>query len=226
VGKYDPLRYHLALVPADVGELIMSFAEVEALVGALPTSARTHPAWWADDSKAWNAAGWRVKSVDQGVGHVVFKRSSADGSVLPVKQQPTSERLTGPLADPRLPQGPLSELSEVGLTKDELSEIALLEDDPSAPELVASWFDSKRQVALTAAGACAAGAVAAFIGDATIVATAHGIFSGNAEIGAVASLTALVAGCGVATSYYFNKVRKIANKSLRVQHILNKRRPS
>ena len=118
----------------------------------------------------------------------------------------------------------LSELIAVGLTIDELEHIALLEDDPNSPALIGGWFDSKRQVALTIAGSYLAAAIAAFIGDVTIVGTVHGIFSGAIEEGALASLTALTAGCGVAASYYLTKVRRIASRSLQVQHILGQRR--
>jgi hypothetical protein len=62
----------------------MTFAEVEALVGPLPSSARTHRAWWANDSKvqalAWRAAGWQVSSVNQLADHVVFARSARGGT--------------------------------------------------------------------------------------------------------------------------------------------------
>ena len=114
----------------------------------------------------------------------------------------------------------LSELSTVGLTMDELKHIALLENDANSPELIGAWLDSERQVSLTMAGGCLGAAIAAFIGDATIVGTMSGIFSSAAEVGAVASLTALTVGCGAAASYYLTKVRRIASKSLRVQHIL------
>lgn len=44
-GKYAPLREFLAR--ADT-EAQMTFAEVEALVGRLPDSARRHRAWWSN----------------------------------------------------------------------------------------------------------------------------------------------------------------------------------
>jgi hypothetical protein len=76
MGKYDPLRDYLARRSGD--EVKMAFADVERLVGTLPTSARNHRAWWADDSKvearAWRAAGWRVQSVNQTTEFVVFAR--------------------------------------------------------------------------------------------------------------------------------------------------------
>lgn len=78
MGKYDPLRDYLAGKAGS--EVRMRFAEVEELVGPLPDSARIHRAWWANDSKveaqAWRAAGWRVASVDQSSGLVVFVRST------------------------------------------------------------------------------------------------------------------------------------------------------
>jgi hypothetical protein len=81
MAKYDPLRDHLAGRAGT--EVRMSFDEVEELVGLLPPSARTHRAWWANDSKvealAWRAAGWRVESVDQSRGMVLFVRSTDNG---------------------------------------------------------------------------------------------------------------------------------------------------
>jgi hypothetical protein len=76
VGKYDPLRDYLAEQGGN--EVQMTFAEVERLVGTLPDSARTHRAWWANDSKvealAWRTAGWRVHAVNQAAEFVVFAR--------------------------------------------------------------------------------------------------------------------------------------------------------
>jgi hypothetical protein len=59
----------------------MSFAEVEALVGSLPLSAKARDAWWTSttgaEAKAWTTAGWSVRSVDFSSESVVFvhKRS-------------------------------------------------------------------------------------------------------------------------------------------------------
>jgi hypothetical protein len=76
VAKYDGLRDFLAAQVVEVGEVSMTFPEVAQLVGPLPESATKHRAWWANDSKvqarAWRSAGWRVDSVDQGAGRVVF----------------------------------------------------------------------------------------------------------------------------------------------------------
>jgi hypothetical protein len=81
VTKYDPLRDFLDGQRAEVVEVRMTFGEVAELVGPLPESATKHRAWWANDSKvqaqAWRTAGWRVNSVDQGAGWVVFSRDHA-----------------------------------------------------------------------------------------------------------------------------------------------------
>jgi hypothetical protein len=58
----------------------MSFAEIEALVGTLPSSARTWRAWWANDRShveakhGWLAAGWKVESVDLNGQTVTFHK--------------------------------------------------------------------------------------------------------------------------------------------------------
>jgi hypothetical protein len=56
----------------------MTFAELEAIVGPLPSSARTRREWWVNGStagaKAWRTAGWSVRSVDLAAALVVFAR--------------------------------------------------------------------------------------------------------------------------------------------------------
>jgi len=79
VGKYDPLREYLA--GQGGAEVPMTFDEVERLVGPLPSSARVHRAWWANDSEvealAWRTAGWHVRSVNLAAEYVVFARGAA-----------------------------------------------------------------------------------------------------------------------------------------------------
>lgn len=99
MGKYDPLRDYLAAAAGT--EVTMSFGELEELVGALPASARIHRAWWGNndanvEARAWMAAGWHVRSVNQAAGRVVFTRSDARRSVTGVQAahggpQPSSE---------------------------------------------------------------------------------------------------------------------------------------
>jgi hypothetical protein len=80
-GKYGPLREHLSRTTGT--RVQMTFKTMEDLVGRLPDSAYRHRAWWGNndataEAKAWLDAGWRVESVDQAVGEVVFTRA-ADG---------------------------------------------------------------------------------------------------------------------------------------------------
>ena len=78
-GKYGPLREHLS--GASGTRIRMTFTAVEDLVGHLPESAYRHRAWWGNndgtaEAKAWLDAGWRVESVDQAAGEVVFTRAA------------------------------------------------------------------------------------------------------------------------------------------------------
>ena len=80
--KYEPLRSYLVGCAGD--EELMTFGEMERLVGPLPYSAREYRAWWGNDNKsqalAWRAAGWHVASVDQASGWVVFARGAKGGT--------------------------------------------------------------------------------------------------------------------------------------------------
>jgi hypothetical protein len=97
-GKYGLLRDHLEGEPGS--RAYMSFAEIENLAGRLPDSARLHRAWWSNgsgsgtQSRAWREAGWRVDSVDQAAGQVIFARGSTDHARRPAAGQP------GPYIDP------------------------------------------------------------------------------------------------------------------------------
>jgi hypothetical protein len=76
--KYEPLRQWLKS-ESSRGEITMSFADVERLIGAvLPSSAFRHQAWWANDAthvqaEAWMSAGWLVDAVDQRARRVRFR---------------------------------------------------------------------------------------------------------------------------------------------------------
>ncbi len=86
MAKYDPLASHLERVPMDQLTLVMTFAEVAAMVGGLPPSAYRIRQWWANDSKvesrAWRSAGWHVdaKGVDLNAQTVRFARGKVGGS--------------------------------------------------------------------------------------------------------------------------------------------------
>lgn len=78
MAKYDPLRNHL--VNSGQREVVMSFEELSNLVGVIPKSAKTHRAWWANESdgrhvqaQAWIGAGYEVIEVEQGE-RVAFRK--------------------------------------------------------------------------------------------------------------------------------------------------------
>lgn len=65
MSKYAALKRHLEAQPGPSCE--MTFDEVAEIVGGLPSSARTHSAWWSNEvegqhvqAHAWMDAGWRV----------------------------------------------------------------------------------------------------------------------------------------------------------------------
>lgn len=83
--KYEPLALHLWAMSREIGEVTLSFADIERILGArLPESAMVHRAWWGNqkDSKsrahahAWLSAGFVVDAVsqDRRNGFVRFKR--------------------------------------------------------------------------------------------------------------------------------------------------------
>src|SRR3990170_4697463 len=67
MGKYDPLRRYLESQRSE--QLVVSFEEIERLVGPLPRSALGHRARWANsrshsNAVAWLDAGWELSHVD------------------------------------------------------------------------------------------------------------------------------------------------------------------
>lgn len=81
MAKYDTFHNRLRNEPRDVTSLRLTFDEIGELVGGLPPSAWDHQAWWGNNdasvqARAWLHAGWRVDSVNQTAGWVVFKRVS------------------------------------------------------------------------------------------------------------------------------------------------------
>lgn len=70
-SRYAPLAAYLHKQQSLTETITLTFAEIEKLIdGALPTSARSHRSWWANDSQShiqsqeWLDAGWRVSSVN------------------------------------------------------------------------------------------------------------------------------------------------------------------
>lgn len=78
--KYGALTRYLAGLPQQ--EVRLSFDEIEkVLERKLPQSARSHRAWWSNNSnnstmtKAWLDAGWRSEQVDMANESLVFRRT-------------------------------------------------------------------------------------------------------------------------------------------------------
>ena len=90
--KYAPLQQRLA--QADGRSLTLSFAEIEETIGAkLPTSARKHQAWWANNPnghshcRAWIAVGWRTGNLNIAEEKVDFVQVSPQAEA----SQPSSD---------------------------------------------------------------------------------------------------------------------------------------
>lgn len=85
-NKYQLLSRFLLAVPEGTMECTLGFSDIEKLTGqALPSSALSHRAWWANQTRldnrpqarAWKSAGFMVDAVNQGEGGWVrFKRST------------------------------------------------------------------------------------------------------------------------------------------------------
>ncbi|CAN7590251.1 DUF7662 domain-containing protein [Bosea sp. LjRoot237] len=80
MSKYGALARYLSNLPQQ--EVRLSFDEIEKVLEAkLPTSARSHRAWWSNNSdnsvmtKAWLDAGWRSEQVDMANESLVFRRT-------------------------------------------------------------------------------------------------------------------------------------------------------
>lgn len=81
-SKYDPLGDHLAAIGA--ATVVLSFAEVEAIVGPLPKSARIDPSWWGVGRRMiyqyphalhWRRMGYGPARPDFAAGTVTFRRT-------------------------------------------------------------------------------------------------------------------------------------------------------
>ena len=100
MAKYDPLRDHL--LKQTLGEIVLSFTEIERLIGPLPTSA-DRPQWWSNvrspatshvQREAWREAGYdafllagtrkvRFVRAAKGVRSVPIGRASAAAPIPP-----------------------------------------------------------------------------------------------------------------------------------------------
>lgn len=84
MAKYDPLRFFLENTTPDVPEIILSFRQIEQILGdGLPDSARQYRPWWGNEirpgthsqAQAWLAAHWEVDTVDLRQKWVRFRRA-------------------------------------------------------------------------------------------------------------------------------------------------------
>lgn len=80
-GRYAKLAVWLQERNSE-SDIVLDFSEVEAIIGAkLPPSARSHRAWWANDSvghtqsKLWLEVGWRVADLNLVDEQVLFSRT-------------------------------------------------------------------------------------------------------------------------------------------------------
>ena len=80
MAKYDPLTKHLRA--QNGATVVLTFLDIERILGSsLPKSAREYREWWENEkpggshvqSKAWQAGGYSVDSVDFGRERVTFK---------------------------------------------------------------------------------------------------------------------------------------------------------
>ena len=83
MAKYDPLESYLAQIPQQQAEVALSFAQIEAIIGAnLPPDAyNPNGTWWRNtndakrpQAKAWLSAGWKIATSNQAGKQVCFIR--------------------------------------------------------------------------------------------------------------------------------------------------------
>ena len=108
-GKYAPLNVYL--MGLSKTEWRASFAEIENILGfALPKSARSHSAWWANardgshpHAAAWTAAGWQTSNVNLTGDTVWFSRSTVREAPRATSLEP-SHSIQQRVQAPRSPQ--------------------------------------------------------------------------------------------------------------------------
>lgn len=95
--KYEPLRTHLLKIKSN--EWRPTFSDIENILGfSLPKSARTYPAWWANDatqsrhSTIWVDAGWQTAELNLTAERVVFRRVRTSRSVRQPKRSRTKPK--------------------------------------------------------------------------------------------------------------------------------------
>lgn len=84
MGKYDPLKTFLEQQAG--GQVPMTFAEIERLVGAPLPKSKQYPAWWSNNpsnntmTQAWLDAGFVTEQVDVNGGRLTFRRAAASAA--------------------------------------------------------------------------------------------------------------------------------------------------
>lgn len=94
--KYHPLFEHLLF--SGQGETKMTFAEIEAVIGArLPPSARRREEWWSNSpsghsqARAWMRANYRTERVDLAKETIVFRLEGWPGGYAKVNWPPAGK---------------------------------------------------------------------------------------------------------------------------------------
>ena len=94
MSKYEPLTTFLADQWTE--EVPMTFAEIEAIIGARLPNSKQYPAWWSNNpdnnvmTQAWLAAGYRTERVDIGGEKLVFRKEKASAGRKAAKGSPGS----------------------------------------------------------------------------------------------------------------------------------------
>ena len=95
LSKYDPLSRYLRNRPLVEREHLLSFEEIEKLLGiGLPNSARHNRPWWANtisspQARHWMEAGWKVGKVDLISKRITFARliAGVTGKPRPIRNR-------------------------------------------------------------------------------------------------------------------------------------------
>lgn len=80
-GKYAALSTHLANISAKAQSVLMTFADIEKIVGEkLPESAYEYRAWWSNDpskpnASSWLSQGWKAQSLSLSEKRLTFVRT-------------------------------------------------------------------------------------------------------------------------------------------------------
>ena len=87
MSKYSPLQDFLTAQRA--GEVPMTFAEIERLIGGPLPPSKLQRTWWSNNAsnnvmtRAWRAAGFRTARVDVAGERLVFRREHEEGTSTP-----------------------------------------------------------------------------------------------------------------------------------------------